>query len=410
MIPIKRTTFYRRYKNFGILVTVRILMTVGLAFYNMSLVWYGAHNFSGSTVLGMLLLLYNTPAVITTLLGGWLADSGKSRFVVICASTLAACGLFCSGFVFHRSSSAENILFLSLIEVTLGIALSITGPSWSIASQEFLPASRLALGNSVLTTSTMLASVGAPIVSGILIEFHGLSLPAFLAGGLMLMGSTLFVLLPATAFSRCVTDIRMVANLKEGFGQLRVDRKLWSGFILGAIANLFLLAPQSVLVPKIIVQLHLSPVDLGAYQTATMMGLTVGSLLTGGLSRISPMTLTFAGVFLAAFGSLGWMLSRSLECVVILATVISIGFAVFEVAWTTFMQQNTEKSTRGRLFSIDSWLSKIMRSGGYVVAVGAGSWFGGKVSLTLLASLFGVLTIGLWVASDTWNRRQINGG
>ena len=416
MTPVqmrKYANFFRRYGTFSIFVVTRILITLGWAVYNTSLVWYGAHNYSGAAVLGTLLLLYNIPAVIATLLGGLLADSGQSRFVIIGAQTV---GVFCmlgAGFTFYHSDSATSILFVGLIQILLGTVLSLTEPSLAIAVQELLPSSRLALGNSVLLTSIMLATFGAPILAGILIQFRGPSLPAFLSGGLMMIGTGLFVLLPTTTFSRRVTQSSMLSSLTKGFEQLRSEHQLWAGFILGGIANLLLLAPQSVLVPKTIVQVHLSPIVLGTYQTATAIGLTGGSVLTGVLSRISPIKLTFGGIFLAALGSLGWILSHSVGNIVILAIVISIGFGVFEVAWTTFIQNHTEKSTRGRIFAIDSWLSRILRSGGYVVAMAAGSWFGGKtsVTLTLLASVFGILTIGLWVAKGTWKspRNPISG-
>ena len=110
----------KRYGTFGIFVMMRILIVLGWAVYNTSLVWYGAHNYPGAAVLGTLLFLYNIPAVIATLLGGLLADSGKSRFVIIGAQTVGVFCLLGAGFTFHHSDSVTSILFMGLIQILLG--------------------------------------------------------------------------------------------------------------------------------------------------------------------------------------------------------------------------------------------------------------------------------------------------
>ena len=163
MTPVQMTkyaNFSKRFGTFGIFVMIRVLITLGWAVYNTSLVWYGAHNYSGAAVLGTLPLLYNIPAVIATLLGGLLADSGQSRFVIIGAQTVGVFCLLGAGFIFYHSDSATSILFVGLIQILLGTVLSLTEPSLATAVQELLPSSRLALGNSVLMSNFRCAHPG----------------------------------------------------------------------------------------------------------------------------------------------------------------------------------------------------------------------------------------------------------
>ena len=304
-------------------------------------------------------LLFAVPFLLFSTFGGWMADRYSKRSVMI-GVKLGEVAIM----LFATLALAWNHASMQLAAICLmGVHSTFFAPAKYGIMPEVLPTTKLSAGNGILE----------------LLTFIGIILGTFAGGWLAetMMGREMWsgVLLMGLAAVGCVTSLG-VAKVPAGdpgkpfnpnlfseiWGNLRVmkaDRDLWRAnwgntafFFVATLVQLNLaLYAQKVF--------HLKPTEQAWLQAALSLGIGVGSMLAGRLSRgrieygLIPLG---AGLMAVAGGVLGWPgLSEALFASAL--AVLGLGGGLFIVPIVSVLQHRPSPQTKGAVQGAASWLS-----------------------------------------------------
>jgi len=304
-------------------------------------------------------LLFAVPFLLFSTVGGWLADRFSKRSVMIAVKT-AEIGIM----VFAATGLALGRQPLQLAAICLmGVHSTIFAPAKYGVMPEILPSGKLSAGNGVLELLTFIGIIFGTFVGGWLAEtlagregWAGVLLAGLAAVGLMV--SLGIAKVPAA-------DPHKPLNpniIGEILGQLRLmkqDRDLWranwgnTGFFFVAMLlqlNLALFAQQVF---------HLQPTRQAWLQAALSLGIGVGSMTAGRLSRgrieygLIPLG---AGLMALAALVLGWP-GVAMRPFATALGLLGFGGGLFIVPVVSVLQHRPSPQTKGAVQGAASWLS-----------------------------------------------------
>ena len=118
---------------------------------------------------------------------------------------------------------------------------------------------------------------------------------------------------------------------------------------------------QLNIIPFAIQSLHLSEVGGGYLFLATAVGIAIGSLLAGQLSKgtVEPGISCISGFFIALLFLLLWVFSSSLTTTILLLTFLGIFGGGFLVPFDSFLQVNSPDERRGQVIAASNFFSFI---------------------------------------------------
>jgi MFS family permease len=189
----------------------------------------------------------------------------------------------------------------------------------------------------------------------------------------------------------------VVAELREGVAYVRTQTWLWGTLVAASLAILFFLGPVQVLVPYIVKnRLHAGS---GSYGTilalegagAILMALWMGSR---GLPRreVSWMLCVWAA---GGIPFLGFALGQSVWVMALCATGWGAAIAFGMIVWTTRMATRVPAHLRGRVNSVDWFVSIGLAPASYALTAPVSNAIGVTNTLLLAAVVPAVLTIAL---------------
>jgi acyl-[acyl-carrier-protein]-phospholipid O-acyltransferase/long-chain-fatty-acid--[acyl-carrier-protein] ligase len=229
--------------------------------------------------------LFAVPFILFSLAGGYLADRYSKRSVTI-GTKLFEIGV---GLFAIAALAAGNLAVEAAAVFLISTQGALFGPSKYGLLPELLPDDRLSWGNGIIELGTFLASITAVMFAGFLADtFRGHQVWS----GVIFLGLTLAGLLASLGISRVPA-----ANPSREFrgnpltdlgAQLRIiarDRVLrWS-----VISNTYLWFLAALLQFVIVVYghdaLHVNETEISYLQAAVGIGIGVGSVVAGYLSR-----------------------------------------------------------------------------------------------------------------------------
>ena len=149
------------------------------------------------------------------------------------------------------------------------------------------------------------------------------------------------------------------AELREGLAFVRHEPWLWATLIAASLSLLFFLGPLEVLLPYIIRNdLHAGAGGFGLVLAAAGAGAIVASLLVSqfGVPR-RYLTFMYAAWAVATLPLIGYAFGASLWQFVALAVVYGACETGGMVVWGTLMSTRVPKDLRGRVHSLDWFVS-----------------------------------------------------
>jgi acyl-[acyl-carrier-protein]-phospholipid O-acyltransferase / long-chain-fatty-acid--[acyl-carrier-protein] ligase len=250
--------------------------------------------------------LFAIPFILFSLAGGYFADRYSKRSVTIGTKFFEiGVGLFAI-----LALATGNLPMEAAAVFLISTQGALFGPSKYGLLPELLPENKLSWGNGVIELGTFLASITAVMFAGFLADaFRG----RHVWSGVIFLGLTLAGLLASLGISRVpaahpAREFR--ANpFADLFGQLRLiarDRVLaWA-----VVGNIYLWFLAALLQFVIVVYghdvLHVDEAEISYLQAAVGIGIGVGSLAAGYLSRgkIESRLVPLGGIGMAVFGFL----------------------------------------------------------------------------------------------------------
>jgi acyl-[acyl-carrier-protein]-phospholipid O-acyltransferase/long-chain-fatty-acid--[acyl-carrier-protein] ligase len=304
-------------------------------------------------------LMFAVPFLLFSTIGGWMADRFSKRSVMIGVKLGEIAIMLFATFALSWESQTLQLAAICL----MGVHSTFFAPAKYGVMPEILPTSKLSAGNGVLELLTFIGIILGTFAGGWLAEtmvhremWSGLLLTGLAAVGLLVSFGIAKV--PAADPAKPL-NFNILGEIWSNLRVMKADRDLWranwgnTGFFFVATLvqiNLALYA-QKVF--------HLLPTQQAWLQAALSLGIGVGSVLAGRLSRgrieygLIPVG---AGLMALAGVWLGWpgVTMNAFACAL---GLLGIGGGFFIVPLVSVLQHRPSPQTKGAVQGAASWLS-----------------------------------------------------
>ncbi|HEX5790526.1 MAG TPA: MFS transporter [Luteolibacter sp.] len=304
-------------------------------------------------------MLFAVPFLLFSTVGGWMADRYSKRSVMICVKVGEIAIMIFATFALAWDHHALQLAAICM----MGVHSTIFAPAKYGVMPEVLPVSKLSAGNGILELLTFIGIILGTFAGGWLAEtlagrevWSGILLAALAVYGFKTsMG---IAKVPAAAPGKPFNF-----NIPgEILGQLRVmkaDRDLWRAnwgntafFFVATLLQINL----ALFAQKIF---HLKPTEQAGLQAALSLGIGVGSVVAGKLSRghieygLIPLG---AGMMTAAAALLGWP-GVGMTPFASGLFLLGVGGGFFIVPVVSVLQHRPSAEIKGAIQGAASWLS-----------------------------------------------------
>jgi len=393
-----------RHRDFRLLWTGLAASLVGSGLWLVALAWQVIELGGGPARLSLVTALYSVGLLAFVLVGGVAADRLSQRLVMLAADLVRAGVLLALGGL--SLSGDLRIWHLAVGALVIGAGESFFVPSYTAILPRLLPERELLAANGLEGTLRPLAQQAAgPALGGVAVAALSPG-AAILAAGLTYLFSAACLLAmkvkPANGRtpvagtgSSGVTSV--FADLREGYAYVRRTSWLWATLLFALAAILFIVGPLEVLLPFAVRDnLGGGAEEYGLALAAFGVGGAIGALTisSGNLPR---RYLTIM-ILMWGLGSLPFALvgvAGSLWVVCAALFVVGATYSAATVIWGTLLQRRVPEGLRGRVSSLDFFVSLALMPVSMALAGPAGAAFG----LTAIFLVAGIMPTFLAAAA-----------
>lgn len=325
------------------------------------------------------LVCFTVPFLLLMAHAGYLADKFSKRKVIV-ACKAAEIVLMALGVV---AMAMGNVTFLFIVVAMMGAQSALFSPAKFGAIPELVSANKITSANGVMALTSVVACAMGFIAGNYLFGFT-VNTELGIAGGITplyaaiaLIGvafvgwiTSLFVTFcpaaapdqpfPWNAFQDTIRDLK---HLGQNRPLLRTALGISFFWFLASLA-------QMAIDPLVLEQLHLTQKDVGIYLGVLVVGLGLGSVLSGlwsggkvelGIVPIGATIITIGAASLAIVGSVVEQyttisMAGKYSAFAALFT-LGVGAGLFNVPLEAFMQHRSERETRGRILAAKNFIS-----------------------------------------------------
>jgi MFS family permease len=359
------------------------LSLIGSGLWLVALAWQVIGLGGGPAELSLVTALYSVGLLAFLLIGGVTADRLPQRYIMLTADLVRAAVLLALG-VLSLSGDLE-IWHLAVGGLMIGAGEAFFLPSYTALLPRLLPEGELLAANGLEGTLRPLAQQAAgPALGGVAVAALSPGV-AILAGGLTYIVSASCLLAmnvrPAKGSSvpgSAPGAASVLAALREGFRYVRATSWLWASLLFALALVLFIIGPLEVLLPFAIRDnLGGGADDYGLALAAFGVGGAIGALAisSGSLPRryLTVMLLMW-GLGSLPFAAIG--LAGALWVVCAALFVVGATYSSAMVIWGTLLQRRVPEDLRGRVSSLDFFVSLALMPVSMAIAGPAGAAFG----------------------------------
>jgi hypothetical protein len=396
MVSVREALASLRYAGFRRFLLARAISVLGNAGTRVALVWYVLEQQRNPAWLSLVLIANAAPQFVVGLVAGVLADQASRKAILIWTNVVSGATLL-TAWLLATAGRLHLPLLIGLVAV-LAVCAALLNPSAVALIPQITSRDAIASANSLRTTVDQLAQIVGPAAAGFVVAAWDAHAWFLLDAGSFVLAAVLIAAIRTTAGEPAPgrrTDIRhMTRDVADAGRYIARTRWLRIGLFAGAVANLALVAPLSVVVPVLISERQLSATTLGWYGTMLAAGTVVGALVGGSLTAAAPLHRALAA--LIASGLVTTVIGFAPTVAVILAVgfILGVTLAVFEVMWDTYELTRLPDRLLAKVLSWDLWLSFSMRTLGLGV-IGALGTTMPAVTTVVCGALLVVVVAGL---------------
>jgi MFS family permease len=319
-----------------------------------------------ATDVGLVLGAQTVPLVAFLLIGGVWADRlPRAQLMIATDVVRAALHLLLAALIF---TDVVEVWHIVVIEALFGTAQAFFQPAYTGLLPRTVPGAEIQDAQALTNLTANFAELTGPAIATALVLGVGAGW-AFLLDGLTFVASVFLMLRVRVADEAIVGERRTaLAELAEGFGEVRARPWIWVTVVAFAIAVPVGYAPLFVLGPEIAEEGYDSTALFGVVTTLLGAGALVGAL--SGL-RWRPRHPMRAGFFVIS----GWPLlviayglAGPAGLVFVLAFATGAGFALFDVWWNTAMAERVPPHALSRVSAYDWMGSLVLLPVGFLLA------------------------------------------
>jgi H+ antiporter protein len=335
----------------------------------------------GPVQLSLVIACFSAGLIAFILVGGIVADRLPRRSVMI-AADLARAVVVAAVATLSLSGGLE-LWHLALAGFIVGAGEAFFIPSYTALTPRLLPEEELLAANGLEGTLRPLAEFAAGPALG------GIAVAVISPGAAIMIDAGTFL-----ASAACLFAIRVhgtadrepsgpgfraaLADLREGGRYVRGTSWLWTTLLFALIAVLFLIGPIDVLIPFAVGErLDAGAGAYGVLLTAFGVGSAAGALAISSRPlprRYLTVMLLVWGVGALPIAAIG--LANDLWVMVAAMVIVGVTAGIGDVIWGTLLQRRVPDDLRGRVSSLDFFVSLALLPVSMALAGPAGDAFG----------------------------------
>ena len=390
-----------RERDFALLWSGMTVSLLGDGIYLVAVAWQVYDISNDPASLSLVGLSWTLGMVAFLLFGGIVSDRCERRRVLIAADVTRALVLAAIGVL--SLTGALEVWHLVALVVLFGAGEAFFGPAFGALVPDIVAGERLVEANALdqLVRQAAARLVG-PALGGAVVAAVG-------AGSAFLFDAATFVV-----SALCVAALRVRslpaprdrarsarAELGEGWRFVRGQPWLWATLVSSAVSLLFFLGPMEVLLPYVVRNdLHAGAAAFGSILGAAGAGSVVTSLALSqrGLPR-RYLTFTYALWAVGTLPFIGYALGTAVWQLAALAAIYGACMTGGMVVWGTLMQTRVPPALRGRVHSLDWFVSVALTPLSFALTGPVAKAIGTQATLIVAGVVPGAVTAALFVAA-----------
>ncbi|MCW3045895.1 MAG: major facilitator superfamily protein [Solirubrobacterales bacterium] len=348
-----------RERDFALLWAGMTVSLLGDGIYLVAVAWQVYDLSNDPTALSLVGLSWTIGMVAFLLTGGVVSDRVERRRVMIGADLVRAAVLVVIGIL--SVSGVLEVWHLVALVVLFGAGEAFFGPAFGAILPDLVPGEQLVQANALdqLVRQSAGRLIG-PALGGFVVAALG-------AGSAFLLDAATFAVSAACIAALRVRSLPQTdgaersarAELREGVVFVRSQPWLWATLIAAAVSLLMFLGPLEVLLPFVVRNdLHAGAGSFGAILAAAGAGSVVTSLVLSqrGLPR-RYLTFMYATWCVGTLPLVGYALGNAVWQLMALAVFYGACMSAGNLVWATLMQTRVPPGLRGRVHSLDWFVS-----------------------------------------------------
>lgn len=298
-----------------------------------------------ATAVGGMLIARLLPTLASPLIGVY--SDRFDRRVVLVASDLTRMTLLLA-MVFIK-----DLVFIYILVFLMGLARTFFNPTIRAAFPGVVGEGNLTQANAIVSGTFSVSATLGPALGGLLVATVGVSAAFILDAATFLVSAALLSQVPMH-HPRSAAEGHFSQELKAGFTYL-VNTRVPLAIVVGAFLTMLtinLTAPAEVFLAR--KTFGAGDAGYGLLVGVWGGGMVLGSALTVVLGkRISPVSLYFVSIFVAALALAGTALAPMFGLALVALTVAGIANGIDDVTASTVLQERVPNALLGRVFSLN---------------------------------------------------------
>jgi len=399
-----------RSRDLGLVLVSRLVSDFGTGIAPIALA-FGVLALPGSDAssLGLVLLCAALPRVVFMLLGGVIADRVRSRAALMAwAEAAAGAAHLVAGVLFLTGHA--TVASVAALTVVGGSAASIYYPTSTGLVPHLVTGGDLQSANGLMRLSTSLAGMLGTAMGGVLVATVGAGWGLVMDAATYAVSAVLLSLVRAgIRTGERESSSSMVDDLRHGWREFTSRRWVWLVVLLFSLSNFGFAAAIEVLGPVLSLQEFDGAPSWAAVLVSFTLGMLVGVVVAMRLRPDRPMLVAMLAQIVVAIPIAAMAMPTALAVIVALAFVSGIGVSVFEILWTTSLQQHVPAESLSRVSSYD-WFGSLALTPIALAAAGPlEAWLGLQGALWVCAALGAAACLAL-VDPQVRHLRALPGG
>jgi MFS family permease len=346
-----------RERDFALLWTGMTVSLLGDGIFLVAEAWQVYDLDNDPVALSIVGTSWTLGMVAFLLTGGLISDRVDRRRVLILADLVRAAALLGMGLL--SVTGVVEIWHLVALSLFMGVGDAFFGPAFGAIVPDIVSAENLVQASALQQlVQQAAAKLAGPAIGGFVVAAIGAG-PAFLVDAGTFLLSALCVM-ALKVRSQAVERARSARReLREGLVFVRREPWLWSTLVAASLSLLFFLGPLEVLLPYVIRNdLHAGAGGFGLVLAAAGAGAIAVSI---GVSQIGIprryLTFMYAMWSVATLPLIGYAVGNSLWQFVLLGAIYGGCETGGMVVWGTLMSTRVPPELRGRVHSLDWFVS-----------------------------------------------------
>jgi MFS family permease len=346
-------------RDFALLWTAMTVSLLGDGIYLVAIAWQVYDLENDPVALSLVGLAFTGGMVAFLLTGGIISDRVERRRVLIGADLVRAGVLLTIG-ALSLAGTLEVWHLVGLVAL-FGAGEAFFGPAFGALVPDVVATEHLVQANSLdqLVRQSSARLVG-PALGGLIVALAGTGGAFLIDAGTFLFSAACIWALRVRSLPAPEAERSLRRELREGTRFVRDHAWLWSTLVAASLAILFFLGPLEVLLPYVVRnELDAGPGSYGAIMAAAGVGAVVASLALSqrGLPRKRYLTLMYIVWSVGTLPLVGYAIGTAVWQLMLFAIFFGACITAGSVVWGTLMQARVPPELRGRVHSLDWFVS-----------------------------------------------------